>query len=346
MKKIASVIATCCILLGVAGPAAAKMNLKYGFIAPPTHPEVKAGEAFAAYVKDKTKGEITIDLFPLGQLGSERSMVEQVQSGTLDMMDCTTAVLSNFVPQVALFDLPFLWPSREVAYSVLADAEFFKMYGDIFPDKGMMFLGYGENEMRDLTNTKREVRKPEDVKGLKIRVIESPVFLETWRTLGASPVPMPFPEVYNALQQGVIDAQENPILTSALMKFTEVCPYATITNYSLTETIRLMNIDLWKSLTPEQQQIFREASELMIKLNREGGMKMLAEITAKLEAEGKVKIVRLSKEERDAFHQAVKPVHAKFEKEVGNIPNKPEYGRFAGMSYLQMIQEKITQYNK
>ena len=84
----------------------------------------------------------------------------------------------------------------------------------------------------------------------------------------------------------------------------------------------------------------------MIKLNREGGMKMLAEITAKLEAEGKVKIVRLSKEERDAFHQAVKPVHAKFEKEVGNIPNKPEYGRFAGMSYLQMIQEKITQYNK
>lgn len=346
MKKIASVIASCCLLLGVAGPAAAKMNLKYGFIAPPTHPEVKAGEAFAAYVKDKTKGEITIDLFPLGQLGSERSMVEQVQSGTLDMMDCTTAVLSNFVPQIALFDLPFLWPSREVAYSVLSDPEFFKIYGDIFPEKGMMFLGYGENEMRDLTNTKREVRKPEDVKGMKIRVIESPVFLETWRALGASPVPMPFPEVYNALQQGVIDAQENPILTSALMKFTEVCPYATITNYSLTETIRLMNIDLWNSLTPEQQQIFREASELMIKLNREGGMKMLAEITAKLEAEGKVKIVRLTKEERDAFYQAVKPVHAKFEKEVGNIPKKPEYGKYAGMSYLQMFQDKIKQHEK
>lgn len=344
MKGIAAVIAACGLLLGLCGQADAKMNLKYGFIAPPTHPEVKAGEAFAKYVKEQTKGEITIDLFPLGQLGSERSMVEQVQSGTLDMMDCTTAVLSNFVPQVALFDLPFLWPSRGVAYSVLGDSEFFKIFSDVFPEKGMVAIGYGENEMRDLTNVKREVRTPADVKGLKIRVMEAPIYLETWRLLGASPVPMPFPEIYNALQQGVIDAQENPILTSVLMKLTEVCPYATITNYSLTETIRLVNIDLWNSLTPEQQQIFREGSEMMAKLNREIGMKMVTEVVAKLEAEGKVKITRLTKEEREAFQQTVQPVYAKFDKEVGNIPNKPEYGRFAGMSYLQMMQEKIKQY--
>lgn len=344
MKKIASIVVACCVLFGVSCPALAKMTLKYGFIAPPTHPEVKAGEVFANYVKEKTKGEITIDLFPLGQLGGERSMVEQVQGGTLDMMDCTTAVLSNFVPQVALFDLPFLWPSRGIAYSVLGDSEFFRIFADVFPEKGMVAIGYGENEMRDLTNVKREIRKPEDVKGLKIRVMEAPVYLETWRILGASPVPMPFPEIYNALQQGVIDAQENPILTSALMKLTEVCPYATITNYSLTETIRLVNIDLWNKLTPEQQQIFRDGSEMMIKLNRENGMKMLVDVTAKLEAEGKVKIARLTKEERDAFQAAVQPVYAKFEKEVGNIPDKPEYGRFARMSYLKMMQEKIKQY--
>lgn len=181
----------------------------------------------------------------------------------------------------------------------------FTILAAAFPRKGFAAIGYSENEMRDLTNVKREVRRPEDVKGLKIRVMESPVFLETWRTLEASPVPMPFPEIYNALQQGVIDAQENPILTSALMKFTEVCPYATITNYTLTECIKIVNIDVWKRLSPEQQQIIRDGAELMIKLNREGGMRMLTEVTAKLEAEGKVKITRLTKEERDAFYQAV-----------------------------------------
>jgi TRAP-type C4-dicarboxylate transport system substrate-binding protein len=128
------------------------------------------------------------------------------------------------------------------------------------------------------------------------------------------------------------------------MKFTEVCPYATITNYSLTELFHIVNIDLWNKLTKEQQQIFRDGADMMIKKNREGGKKMLAEILAKLETEGKVKVTRLTKEERDAFQAAVQPVYAKFEKEVGNIPNKPEYGKFAGMSYLKMMQEKVKQY--
>ena len=330
-------MALCSILIGTATFASAKMTLKYGFVAPPTHPEVVAGKAFADYVKEKTNGEITIDIFPMGQLGGERSMVEQVQGGTLDMMDCTTAVLSNFVPETALLDLPFLWPSRGIAYAVLGDSEFFKIFSDAFPKRGFMAIGYGENQMRDLTNIKHEVRTPDDVKGLKIRVMESPVYLETWRALGASPVPMPFPEVYNGLQQGVIDAQENPILTSALMKFTEVSPYATLTNYILTETITILNIDLWERLTPEQQQIFRDGSAKMTKMNREGTMKMSQEIVEKLEQEGKVKITRLTDEERAAFRQAVQPVHAKFEKEVGMIPDKPEYGRFAGKSYLSMI---------
>ena len=344
MRKVLSVVAIAFLLFGFCSVASAKMTLKMGFAAPPSHPEVKAAEVFAKYINERTKGEISIDLFPMSQLGGERSMVEQVQSGTLDMMDCTTAVLSNFVPEVMLFDLPFLWPSRGVAYSVLDDSEFFQIFADNFPKKGFFALGYGENEMRDLTNIKREVRKPEDVKGLKIRVMEAPVFLETWQTLGASPVPMPFPEVYNALQQGVIDAQENPILTSVLVKFTEVCPYATITNYTLSETIRIVNIDLWEKLTPQQQQIFREASAMSIKLNREGGMNMLADVMAKLEADGKVKVTRLTKEEREAFKQTLQPVYTKFEKKVGKIPNKEAYGRFAGMTYLQMMQEKIKQY--
>ncbi|MFV0437780.1 MAG: TRAP transporter substrate-binding protein DctP [Desulfopila sp.] len=346
MKKTLSFIMLCVALAGTAPAALAKMTLKYGFVAPPSHPEVIAGQAFADYVQEKTGGEITIDVFPMGQLGGERSMVEQVQGGTLDMMDCTAAVLSNFVPEVALFDLPFLWPNREVAYAVMGDPEFFKIYSDAFPRRGFVTIGYGENQMRDLTNVKREVRTPEDVKGMKIRVMESPIYLETWRTLGASPVPMPFPEVYNGLQQGVIDAQENPIMTSIMMKFTEVSPYVTLTNYILTETFIIFNIDLWEQLTPEQQQIFRDGAAIMTKQNREEGVRVTEEMVAELEKGGTVKITRLTDAERAAFREAVKPVYGRFEKEVGMIPDKSEYGSFAGKSYLQLFEEKIKQYQQ
>jgi TRAP-type transport system periplasmic protein len=345
MKKLLIITLAGLLVVCMVGAASAKMTLKLGLVAPPTHPHSVSQKILADYVKEKTNGEITIDVYPMGQLGGERSMVEQVQGGTLDIADVTTAVMSNFVPEVAMFDLPFIFPARGVAYSVLADSEFVKIVTDAFPRRGMVAFGFGENEFRDLTNTKREVRKPEDVKGLKIRVMEAPVYLETWRTLGASPVAMPFPEVYNALQQGVIDAQENPLMTSILMKFTEVCPYVTILNYSLAETVKVMNIDRWQQLTPAQQQIFREGALLALQANREGSLKMAAEELAKLEAAGKVKVTRLAAEERAAFNKAMVPVYEQWEKQLGNIPNKPEYGRFAGVPYVKMLQIKIQQYN-
>jgi tripartite ATP-independent transporter DctP family solute receptor len=346
MKRVLTMVLVCILVLCFCGIASAKMTFKLGMVAPPTHPQAKANLIFADYIKTKTNGEITVDVFPMGQLGGERSMVEQVQGGTLDMADITTAVLSNFVPQAALYDMPFIWPTREIAYKVLADAEFWKIMSDTFPPKGMVAFGYGENEIRDLTNVKREIRKPDDVKGLKIRVMEAPIYLETWRTLGANPVPMPFPEIYNALQQGVIDAQENPIMTSSLMKFTEVTPYATILNYCLTECIKIANVDVWKKLTPDQQKIFYEAAQIAIKANREEGLKMTSDIVEKMKSEGKVKVTQLTAEERAAFQQAVKPVYEAFDKKMGTIPNKPEYGAFAGKSYLQMAQEKVKQYQK
>lgn len=344
MKKAMTIVFLTCFAMSFCTQAGAKMTLKYGMAAPPVHWHVKSAKLFADYVKEKTNGEITIDVFPLSQLGGERSMVEQVQGGTLDIADVTTAVLSNFVPQVAAFDLPFIWPSRGVAYSVLNDSEFQKIMFDLFPKKGMHAFGYGENEFRDFTNTKKAVRSPADMKGLKIRVMEAPVYLDTWRALGANPVPMPFPEVYNGLQQGVIDAQENPLLTSMMMKFTEVCPHSTELNYSLTGTIKTINLDLWKKFTPEQQQIFLDGAVMAIKANREGSMKMELGFAEKVQKSGKVAITHLTAEERAAFQKAVQPLYDKYEKKLGKIPSKEEYGRFAGVSYLQMVQEKIKQY--
>jgi tripartite ATP-independent transporter DctP family solute receptor len=344
MKRSLALLLFLALLSFLPGAASAKTVLKYGHVAPPSHGQHLGCLAFAEHVKNKTHGEIQVDVFPMGQLGGERSMMEQIQGGTLDLCASTTGVVANFVPEVALFDLPFLWPGREVAYRGLDDKDLQKIFFDLFPKKGMVAIGYTENDMRDITNIKREIRKPDDLKGLKIRVIESPVYLDSFRALGASPVPMPFPEIYNALQQGVIDAQDNPILTSILMKFTEVCPYATLTNHVLTECILVVNVDVWNRLTPAQQQVFREAAQVGLQVNRDKCKEMRDRLIKDAVEQKGLKVTELTPEERAAFMQAVTSVHKKYEEKAGKISRKPEYGKFGGMSYYQMIQEKIKRY--
>lgn len=291
--------------------AEAKIIVKYGHVGPPIHPQHHAAVAFAKYVTEKTKGEIEVQVFPLGQLGGERSMTEQVQAGTLHMTAVTAGVLANFVPEMGIIELPFIYPNREVAYKVLDDKDVKERFYKFCEPKGFIFIGYTENEFRDITNSKRPIRKPEDLKGLKIRVIESPLFIDTFKAFGTNPTPLPFPEIYNALQQKVIDAQDNPIYTSILMKFTEVNKFATITNHILTECPTVVNKKFWESLTPEQQKIFKEAAEVQIKVNRDGNAKNRVEALEKAKAQ-KVDVVILTAKERGAFKKAVKPVYEKY----------------------------------
>jgi len=310
--------------LPVAAVAASSANIKFGHVAPPFHGQSKGVDAFAAYVKEKTNGRIDIATFPMGQLGGERSMAEQVQSGTLQLASITTAVLQNFVPQAAILDMPFIFPDRKTAYATLDDPEVQKKIFSYFPKKGFVAIGWTENEFRDFTNNKRPVRKPEDIKGLKVRVMNSPVYLDTFKQLGASPVGIPFPEIYNALQTGVIDAQENPILTSVLMKFTEVTKNVTITNHCLTECIIIVSPDYWETLSPEDQQIFREAAKVAIDTNR----KVNADLHNKLPKSGisiaeyckknGIDVIQLTPEERKAFQKAMVPVWDKYRKKIGN----------------------------
>ena len=296
--------------------AEAKMTVKYGHVGPPVHGQHKGALAFAKFVAEKTNGEIEVQVFPLGQLGGERSMAEQVQAGTLHMAAVTTAVLSNFIPQLAVFDLPFIYPDRETAYKALADKEVQERFFKLCEPKGFVAIGYTENEFRDITNSKRPIRKPEDLKGLKIRLMESPVYLDTFRTLGANPVPLPFPEIYNALQQKVIDGQDNPLYTSVLMKFIEVNKYATLTQHICTECYTIVTKSLWDSLKPDQQKIFREAAEVQIKVNREENAKDLQGGLDKAKAAG-VEIITLTAGEREAFKKAVKPVYDKYRDVIG-----------------------------
>ncbi|MCX5808398.1 MAG: DctP family TRAP transporter solute-binding subunit [Proteobacteria bacterium] len=289
----------------------AKTVVKYGHVGPPIHPQHFGALAFAKYVTEKTKGEIEVQVFPLGQLGGERSMTEQVQAGTLHMTAVTSGVLANFVPEIGIIELPFVYPNRETAYKVLDDKEVKERFARFCDPKGFVFIGYTENEFRDMTNSKRPIKKPDDLKGLKIRVVESPLFIDTFKTLGANPTPLPFPEIYNALQQKVIDGQDNPLFTSIMMKFTEVNKFATVTNHILTECPTVVNKKFWNSLTPEQQNIFREAAEVQIKVNREGNAKGSADAVEKARAQ-KVDVYILTAQDRAVFKKAVKPVYDKY----------------------------------
>ena len=299
-------------------------KVKYGHVAPTFHGQSRAAEAFADHVREKTGGRIDIATFPMGQLGSERSMASQVQSGSLQIASITTAVLQNFVSEVAILDMPFLFPDRKTAYAVLDDPAVQEKIFSYLPKKGFIGIGWTENEIRDFSNTKRPVRKPEDIKGLKVRVMNSPVYLDTFDQLGASSVGLPFPEVYSALQTGVIDAQENPLLTAVLMKFTEVTKFVTNTQHALTECIVIVNPDYWNSLSPADQQIFRDAARIGIETNR----KVNAELKAKMPKSGLsleefckangIEVIDLTPAEREAFRKAMMPVWDKYRGQMGN----------------------------
>jgi tripartite ATP-independent transporter DctP family solute receptor len=299
------------------------MNLKFGHVAPPFHGQSKGCDAFAEYVKTKTNGAIEIKTFPFGQLGGEVSLAEQVQSGTLEIATISTAVLQNFVPQLAVMDLPFVYPDRKTAYAVLDDPELQKKIYDLLPAKGIVGVGWTENGFRDITNSKQEIRKPADLKGLKIRVMNSPIYIDTFKALGASPTDLPFPEIYSALQNGTIDAQENPLLTSILIKATEINKFATSSEHMLTECIIIVNQDVWNKLTADEKKIFYEAGALAIKVNRD----VNAELMKKLPQSGlsveeyckknDVKVVELTAAERAAFKAAVSGVWDKYKGVIG-----------------------------
>lgn len=307
-----------------AASSAAGENVKFGHVAPLFHGQSKGVEAFAAYVKDKTDGRIDIAAFPAGQLGGERSMAEQVQSGTLQIASLTTAVLQNFVPQCAILDMPFIFPDRKTAYATLDDPEVQEKIFSFFPKKGFIAIGWTENEIRDFSNSKHPIKTPEDIKGLKVRVMNSPAYLDTFRQLGASPVAIPFPETYNALQTGVIDAQENPILTSVLMKFTEVTKFVTRTQHCLTECIIVVSVDYWESLSKEDRAVFKEAAKIAIDTNRKVNAALhdkLPGLGISIEEYAKkngIEILDLTPEERKAFRVAMTPVWDKYRGKIGD----------------------------
>jgi len=291
---------------------AASVVLKLGHIAEPTNPYAMGADKFAELVKEKSKGDIEIKVFPSSQLGAQKELIEGLIYGTVDMTLTGTAELGTFQPQMALFDMPFLFKDRAHAYKAL-DTVGMEL-GKPLEAKGIKLLGYMENGIRHLTNNTRPVKSPADMKGLKIRVMNNKVYVEMMKSLGASPTPMAFSELYSAMQQGTVDGQENPSAHIFTKRFYEVQKYASLTGHAYAPEPVLISMASWKKLTPAQQQIIQSAADDAIAWQRKLSTDKDTEFWNKIKATGKIEVIEV---DRKPFIDATATVYKDLAKTVG-----------------------------
>lgn len=261
ISAVSAVLAGVLAAFASAGEAAAQdvRKITFPFSLPMTSHYGQGAQALVDHVTEHAGDRYRFDLFPSTALGSEREMVEGVQLGTIDLTITSTGPVGNFVPEVLVTDLPFLFSSYEHAHAVL-DGEIGREILSAFPEKGMVALAWGENGFRHLTNSRVPVREPADMAGLKVRTMENPVHVSAFRALGALPTPMAWAELYTALQQGVVDGQENPIPVILSSNLSQVQKHLTLTGHVYSPALIIMSKVLWDELPEEDRTLFEEAA--------------------------------------------------------------------------------------
>jgi tripartite ATP-independent transporter DctP family solute receptor len=296
-----------------AAPAAAQTTLKMNIaIAQNSHYGV-AVDTFAREVEARTQGRYKVQTFYSGALGAERESVEGVQLGTLDLTLTSTGPLPNFVPEIAILDIPFLFRDYAHARAVL-DGPIGQDMLQKFPPKGMVGLAWAENGFRQMTNNKRPINTPEDLRGLKMRTMENPIHIEAYRQLGIQPTPMAFTEVYTALQQGTVDGQENPLSVITSAKLDQVQKNLSITGHVYSPAIILMNKGQWEKLAPADKEAFLAAAREAVRVNRARVDADERKAIAELRAKGMAVVENV---DRSKFQAALAPVYVDFGKRFG-----------------------------
>lgn len=276
-------------------------------------------EKFAQMINERTEGRYTITVFHNGQLGSERDNIEACQLGTLDIAVVNQSPLGNFVSEISAVDLPYVVQDYEHADKIFL-GEIGNRFLTKLDDVGIHGLTIWESGFRNLTNNKVDVNSVEDVKGLRVRVMENQIHQELWRALGADPVPMAWGDAYTALQQGAIDGQENPATVIDKNNVVEVNKKMAITEHCYATVFIIMSPQTWNALSPEDQQIFKECAEEAGLSERELSRKMDVEAITTLESKGmtvtypdKAGFVEASQSVRDQFGEQYKEILAEIE---------------------------------
>ncbi|PWA11828.1 C4-dicarboxylate ABC transporter substrate-binding protein [Pueribacillus theae] len=293
-----------------------KYVIKFAHVVSASTAKGKAAEKFAEVVSEKTDGQIEVEIYPDSQLGNDREIIEQMQSGTVQMNAPFTGVLPSFVKQFEVFDLPFIFSSTEEAKKAM-QGELGEQLNQYLTQQGLRGLGYWDGGLKHLTNSVRPIEKPEDMKGLKIRTSQSPLLISQFQALGAGGVSIDFAELYTALQTKTVDGQENPLSNIVSKKLYEVQDYLTISSHGYMGYVLMISEDFYQSLPKDLQTAIDEAAKEASEWQWKQAAADEEEYMKVLEDSG-IEITELTAENREAFIEATKKVYDEFKEIDGS----------------------------
>ncbi len=315
MKNRTRLCGALLLAAALAAPAAAQKVLKVGIGLSDDHPQGVSVKRFGELLSQKSGGKLSAKLFASGSLGNDVTMISALRGGTQEMVVPDSSTLASLVKDFGVINLPLTINTEQEADALL-DGPFGKKLLDQLPDKGLIGLAFWENGFRHVTNSKRPIVKADDLAGLKIRVIQNPLFIESFNTLGANATPMPFTELYTALDQKAVDGQENPTATILATKFYEVQKHLVLSKHIYSVWVLLLSKKTWDGFSADEkkavQEAAREATLFERKTIREFSDKALGELKTK-----GMQVTELPAPEQDKLRAKLQPVVAKFSKEFG-----------------------------
>ncbi|UTW12035.1 TRAP transporter substrate-binding protein [Marinobacterium rhizophilum] len=280
-----SLLAASAVTLQICATQSSALELKLANVLPESHNWNVAARGFADEVKAQTENRVSIKLFANGQLGSENTLVEGLQIGSIHAGIIGCGSFQPVDPKFGIVELPYSWPNRQAAYAAY-DGELGEQLEGLAEAHNFKILSWWENGYRHITNNRAPIHTPEDLQGLKIRVTPDKMRLDAFAGMGASPAPLAFGELYSALQQGVFDAQENPLSIINSSSFYEVQKYVSLTGHVWSPACLTVSNYSWNRLSAEDQQIVQDLADKWRDTQRELTQKDDAELIAKLEAAG------------------------------------------------------------
>ncbi len=298
-----SAVASAVLGLGCASGALAETTIRIGHVLADSHSWNVAATGFAEEVSEKTEGRVKIEIFPGGQLGNEKDMIEGLQFGSVQGGVIGAGSFQTVEPKMGIIEMPYAWTSREQAFAAL-DGKLGDKLAELLDAQNVKVLAWWENGYRNVTNSKQPIETPEDLAGLKIRVTPDKVRLATFEALGAEPAPLAFGELYSALQQGVFDAQENPLSIIYSSSFYEVQKYVSLTGHVWGAATLVLSKPVWEKLSPEDQDIVQAAALEWGEKQRQMVADSDAEMIAKLEEHG----MEVNEVDKAPFIEAVQPI--------------------------------------
>jgi tripartite ATP-independent transporter DctP family solute receptor len=315
-RRFASVLVAALALAAAAGSYAQTRTIKFANQNAKGHPIVAGMEKFAELVEARSGGRLNVEVVPGGALGSDQANVSALQAGTLEMASMNSGILASVVKDFAIYDFPFLFATPKEADAIV-DGPFGHALHARLEEKGLVGLAYYELGFRHITNSKRPIAKVSDIAGLTLRVIPNAINVDWVQALDANPTPLPFPELYAALERKAVDGQENPIATIQAARLFEVQKYLTLTSHQYNPQSVLVSKRFWDALPADEKRILQAAATESARWQRQQSRASAAYLLDNLRKSG-MQVTELPQAQVMKFREKMKPVIARHSASVGD----------------------------